>query len=465
MARLHLPHSLTARVLSAVILILVLGGLLVALSIWANGRLAAREAYDRLLLGAASDIAESVRIQDGAPVVDLPVSAFQLLAQAPEDRIYYAVQVPDGPFITGLDRDAVITPPDQGGPGPLYFAADLNREPARFVRVTRLFAERDFSGEVEILVGQTLRARRAMTAGLMRDALLPMAVAGALLLIMSWFVTRSALRPLEALSDDLTGRDPYDLTPMPSDGLPRELQVMLGAMNRFMGRLDRQVDTMRNLIADTAHQLRTPVAAIRVQAEIAQDDPDAPARKRALDRLLGRTRSLGTLLDQLLSRAMVIHRIDSAPRLPVDLREVALEILEERDHELIAPGIEVRLEIGEDPVLVRGDAFSIGEAAKNLLGNALRHGKPPVSIGADRRGDRAILWVRDCGPGPGTAIADQLGDRFNRTTGSGEDSTGLGLSIVKSTAEAFDGKIEMARDADGFRAALSFPVAVERGRP
>ena len=456
-------HSLTARVLGAVILILVLGGLLVALSIWANGRLAARQAYDRLLLGAASDIAESVRIQNGQPVVDLPVSAFQLLAQAPEDRIYYAVLAPGGRFVTGLDRDTIIPAPAASGPAPLYFAADLNGEPARFVRVLRLFAERDFSGEVEVVVGQTLRARQMMTAGLMRDALLPMGLAGMLLLAMSWFVTRSALRPLEALSDDLIRRDPYDLTPMASHGLPRELQVMLGAMNRFMGRLDRQVDTMRNLIADTAHQLRTPVAAIRVQAEIAQEDPDAPARKRALDRLLGRTRSLGTLLDQLLSRAMVIHRIDSAPRRPVDLREVALDILEQRDHELIAPGVEVRLEIGEDPVLVRADAFSLSEAAKNLLGNALRHGAPPVSIGADLLDGCAVLWVQDCGPGPGTAISDQLGDRFNRSTASGEDSSGLGLSIVKSTAEAFDGKVEMARNETGFRAALSFPAVDRRG--
>lgn len=460
MVSIRMPHSLTARVLTAVILILVLGGLLVALSIWANGRLAARQAYDRLLLGAASDIAESVRIQDGQPFVDLPVSAFELLAQAPDDRIFYAVQVPNGPFVTGLDRDTVIEVPDQNG-SPFYFSADLNGEPARFVRVARLFAERDFSGEVEVLVGQTLQARQSMTAGLMRDALLPMAMAGGLLLIMSWFVTRSALRPLEALSDDLTRRDPHDLTPMASDGLPRELQVMLSAMNRFMGRLDRQVDTMRNLIADTAHQLRTPVAAIRVQAEIAQDDPDAPARKRALDRLLGRTRSLGTLLDQLLSRAMVIHRIDSVPRRPVDLREVALDIVEHRDHELIAPGVEVRLEIGDSPVLINADAFSIGEAAKNLLGNALRHGNPPVSIGACLEGTRAVLWVRDCGAGPASVVSDQLGDRFNRSAGSGEDSTGLGLSIVKSTAEAFDGHVEMTRDASGFRAALSFPATDE----
>lgn len=461
MVRPPLPHSLTARVLSAVMLILVLGGVLVGLSIWANGRLAARQAYDRLLLGAASDIAESVRIQDGQPIVDLPVSAFELLAQAPDDRIYYAVRGPDGRFITGLDPDTVIAPPQPVSQVAQYFTADLNGEPARFVRLPRLFAERDFSGEVEIVVGQTLLARRAMTAGLMLDALLPMAVAGALLLIMSWFVTRSALRPLEAMSDDLIRRDPYDLTPVASHGLPRELQVMIAAMNRFMGRLDRQVLSMRNLIADTAHQLRTPVAAIRVQAEIAQADPDAPARHRALDRLLNRTRSLGTLLDQLLSRAMVIHRIDSAPRLPVDLREVALEALEQSDHEVIAPGVEVHLKIGEDPVWVRGDAFSLGEATKNLLGNALRHGKAPVSIGASLEGGRAVLWVRDSGPGPETSVSARLGDRFNRNAGSGEDSSGLGLSIVKSTAEAFDGTVEMTRTDDGFRVSLNFPAATE----
>ena len=132
MTSLRLPHSLTARVLSAVVLILILGGFLVGLSIWANGRLAARQAYDRLLLGAASDIAESVRIQDGEPIVDLPVSAFQLLAQAPDDRIFYAVQIPDGPFITGLDRDTVIDIPQQPGTAPLYFAADLNRRARPF---------------------------------------------------------------------------------------------------------------------------------------------------------------------------------------------------------------------------------------------------------------------------------------------------------------------------------------------
>ncbi|NDV49613.1 MULTISPECIES: sensor histidine kinase [unclassified Salipiger] len=462
-----LPPSLASRVLKAVLLILLAGGLLVAGATLYNGRLAARQSYDRILLGAARDIAGSIHIQSGRPIVDLPVSAFELLAQAPEDRIHYAVRGPGNTLITGLDETDIAPPARRGGAssGPEFFDARLNGEPARFVRVTRRFAERDFSGSISVTVGQTLRARQAMALGLTLDTVLPMLLAGLALLVMSWLVTRSALRPLEAMSEDLAARDPYDLTPVPTDGLPRELTVMLEAMNRFMGRLDRQMEGMRHLISDAAHQLRTPVAAIRVQAEAMQDQPDDALRARALSRLLTRTRSLGSLLDQLLSRALVSHRSESVPRAPLDLREVALEVVERGDHELLAPEAELRLEIGEEPVMVRADAFSVGEAAKNLLVNALKHGASPIAIGAELRGTEAALWVRDAGAGPAPEIAARLGQRFERSTASHEDSAGLGLAIVASVAAAFGGRIALEYPGGGFRIALLLPAAPQEDAP
>ncbi|GGE29297.1 sensor histidine kinase [Primorskyibacter flagellatus] len=452
-------QSLTARVFGTVLAILVLGGVLVAISILWNGRQAARQSYDRILFGAASDIAESIRIQQGAPLVDLPVSAFELLAQAPEDRIYYAILDPGREIITSVDPQQRIVPPPRSADPARFFDAELDGEPARFVQVTRRFTERDFSGAVDVIVGQTLRARQAMTTELMLNALLPMAAAGILLMAIAVLVVRSALRPLDALVSDLTGRDPYDLTPMPTDNLPRELQVMLGAMNRFMARLDGQVEAMRNLISDTAHQLRTPVAAIQIHAESATVETDGVSRRRALDRLLIRTRSLSKLLDQLLSRALVVHRTDSVARTPVDLREVALEVMERDDSLALAPETELRLVIGEEPVIVLADAFSLQEAARNLLGNALKYGKPPVSIGASQEGGEVILWVHDCGAGPAEGVIARLGDRFNRTAGSHENSTGIGLSIVTSVAAAFAGRVTMTQDETGFRAALVFPSA------
>lgn len=442
--------------LTGVIALLALGGVLVSVSTWFNGRSAAWEAYDRLLVGAANDISESIRILDGAPIADLPVSAFQLLGQAPDDRISYAVRGPRGELITGFDeapgrRDARAT-------GPVYFDAPMQDEPARFVEITRRFAEREFSGVVSITVGQTLRARRAMALELMLDALVPMAVAGAALILIAIGVVRGAVRPLGEIAEGLSRRDPYDLTPVPTETVPREINVILKAMNGFMGRLDRQFGVMQNLISDTAHQLRTPVAAIRVQAESAMDEDDPAERARMLDRLLGRTRSLGTLLDQMLSRALVIHRTDSMARAVLDVRMVALEIVETRDHEVLAPGVEVELVIGEDPVMVEADEFSLVQAGKNLLSNALTHGRPPVRIGVETAEGRACLWVEDAGPGMSPDLAATLGQRFLRAAAPRADSAGIGLSIVAAVADSLGGEVALSQRPGGFRVTLALPL-------
>jgi two-component system sensor histidine kinase TctE len=454
------PQSLVARVIQTVVFILVVGGIFVALATWQNGRQAARQSYDRILLGAANTIAEGLRVREGVPFVDLPVAAFELLAQAPDDRVYYSIVGPSGAVISGFG-DAAVGEAAKGLRGVQYFDAGLQGEDARFVRVPRLFAEREFSGEVTVIVGQTLRARQAMAMELMLDAVLPMALAGIALLAMAWLAVRTAVRPLDAVADDLARRDPRDLTPMPLAGLPRELQIMLESLNRFMGRLDRQIDAMRNLISDTAHQLRTPVAAIRVQAETLHDEGNAPERERALERLLARTRSLGALLDQLLARALVIHRTDSAPRMALDLREIALDIVESRDHELIAPGKDVRLLIGEEAVLVEAEAFSVTEAAKNLLNNALKHGQAPIVVGVAQEGGEAWLWVLDAGAGPAADLAARLGGRFERSASSQEGSAGLGLSIVGAVATAFGGRVAFEKVESGFRAALVLPLVEE----
>jgi two-component system sensor histidine kinase TctE len=279
------------------------------------------------------------------------------------------------------------------------------------------------------------------------------------LLLTSYFAIRAAVRPLETIAANLRDRDPYDLTPIPTDNVPGEVEVMLSAMNRFMGRLDRQMGVMRNLISDTAHQLRTPVAAIRVQAESILTAPNDDSPRRTVDRLVARTRTLGRLLDQLLSRAMVIHRTDNLPRTLIDLRDIALEVLEQRDHEVLSPENDVQLVIGEDPICVLADPFSLTQAAGNLLSNAMTHGRAPIRIGVSQTDGTAQLWIEDAGDGPPPEIAAKLGRRFERSNTSGEDSRGLGMSIVYAVATAFDGRIEMARDGNGFRITMVFPLA------
>ncbi|MCE5973984.1 sensor histidine kinase N-terminal domain-containing protein [Sinirhodobacter sp. WL0062] len=453
--------SLSARLAGGLVVLLVVGGVVLSLATFAYGRAAAREAFDRLLVGAASSIAASVSVIEGAAVVDLPVSAFDLLALAPEDRIAYQVRGVDGAVLTGY-ADLPQPPPSRlVTSGPVYYDAAFTGEPARFIRLTRRFAERDLSGTIEVIVGQTLRERNALAEDIALNALMGLAIGGAAVVLLAVLVVRSALRPLDELALALAGRDPQDLTAI-STAVPREVASLVGAVNGFMARLDRQFDAMRNLISDSAHQLRTPVAALRAQADLATQETDPDRRNRLIGRIHDRSVSLGRLLDQMLSRALVIHRIDSARREAVDLRDIALDIVESGDHQLIAPGAEVRLEIGEAPVIVQGDPLSLGEAAKNLFRNALAHGRAPIVLGADVQGAQARLWVQDAGPGPSAAVRTQFGGRFVRSAAADGRSAGLGLSIADSVARAFGGHLALEDRAEGFRVVIILPRSGER---
>lgn len=449
--------SLTARMIAGLAVLLIAGAGVMAFGALAYGKIAARDAFDRLLVGAANDIAASISVEDGAVVVDLPVSAFELLALAPDDRVAWAVRGPGGALLTGYD-DLPAFPPGAADTG--FLDADFSGEPARYMRVTRRFAERDLSASVEVVVGQTLRARNELAVSLLRNALIGLALGGVVLIGLMVLVVRSALRPLDRLADDIARRDPQDLTPLDT-GVPREVAAAVSAMNGFMRRLDRQFAAMKSLISDSAHQLRTPVAALRAQADQAAQESDRARRDRLVARIHQRSVSLGRLLDQMLSRALVLHRSDTARRELVDLRDVALDVFEAGDHRWIAPETEVRLDLGETPVLVRADAPSLGEAVKNLLSNALAHGQSPVALGVDTIGDTARVWVRDAGPGPAAELRGRLAERFAQSAVAKGDSAGLGLSIARTVAEAFDGRLELDNTPEGFRAGLAFDTLKE----
>lgn len=283
--------SLAARVALAVGTVLLVGGIFVSLAAFAYGRQAAREAYDRLLVGAANDIAESIAVRDAQAVVDLPPSAFELLALAPEDRISYRVIGPGGETLTGYDTAPA---PADGSGDMAFYDADLGGEAGRFVRVTRRFAERSFSGSVQVIVGHTTLARRALAVSITRNALIVLALTGVAMAALAIFAVRSALRPLDRIGATLQARDPYDLTPI-NMTVPREAAIMVRSLNGFIRRLDRQVASMRHLIEDSAHQLRTPVAAIRAQADLAAGEANPARRAQIIARIHRRSVSLSLI--------------------------------------------------------------------------------------------------------------------------------------------------------------------------
>jgi two-component system sensor histidine kinase TctE len=444
--------SIAGRLAMALVVIFAGGGLAVVLAALAYGRAAADRSYDRLLIGAADQISGAVGLRLGRIDVDVPVSAFQLLALAPDDRIAYAVLGPDGALVTGYPDLPVSR---RSG---VFVNGDLEGEPARFVTVVHRFAERAFIGDVTVIVGQTTNARLDLAHEITRAALVLAGAVGLLMSMLAIFAVRTALRPLERIEAGLAGRAPQDLTPI-AIAVPQEVSRLVGALNGFMTRIERQIAALSSLIGDASHQLRTPVAALRAQAELARDEDDPDSLRRLVGGIHSRAVNLTRLTDQLLSRAMVIHRADSAPLAALDLRRAAIEAVAEADRDHAGGTAALALDLSEDAVEVRGDMLSLVEATKNLIGNALRYGAAPVTVRVAVEDGQAVLAVQDRGPGIPESAWSDAARRYSRDSGISATSAGLGLAIVDAVAVAHRGALRFRRTtADAFEAALVMPL-------
>ncbi len=232
---------------------------------------------------------------------------------------------------------------------------------------------------------------------------------------------------------------------------------------------------MQTLIADATHQLRTPISALRSQAELAVDEPD-PERLRLLARgVQNRAVGLSRLADQLLNQALVIHRAETAPLTRIDIRAVAARAAAESDRDNPDLGPALKLHLPEEPAETMGDLFSLAEATKNLINNASRDGKPPILLSVepevlDDGRDAWALCVSDYGAGVPDALLAGNVQRFARSDPEAEGEAshkdanggGLGLAIVREVIGFHDGALRFERSPDGrFRAILAVPAAGE----
>jgi two-component system sensor histidine kinase TctE len=433
------------------------GAMLLFLGARSYGRAAADRSYDHLLVSSALSIAGSVALIDGQWQVDLPYAALDLLAMAPEDRVFYRVANGEGATITGYDD--LPEPPTKPLDGkPTLFDADYRGERTRFVAVLRWVAGSANQRQAVVQVGQTRIARNELADDVVLRAIVAIAVMSAAMMALVWFGVHRVMRPLQRIEHDLSQREPSDLRAIEGP-VPLELAQMVAALNRFMGRLSASNETLRAFMAEAAHQMRTPLAALRAQAQLALDE-DAPGQQHSLVAIERNASQLTRLLNQLLSDASAIHRANVPQFDTVDLAEVLHQAVDD-SLSPAAPRPDVRLACTSEKTLVRGDALLLREAIKNLIDNAIKHGaseRGPMQVALTVGAGQCVLAVADYGPGIRPAEAHAVFERFVRGQAAATGGAGLGLAIVKRIVESHGGRIDLSnRSEGGLVVSLRFP--------
>lgn len=366
------------------------------------------------------------------------------------DDLDYVFQVwsPDGQRIY-VSRPRVELP-DQAVLG--YATADVNN------RKWRVFSMQ--AGGRTIQVAQPLLSRRALALTFALNSVWPMLLIVPLLLLVVAWVVRRSLGPLRSLSTELENRAATSFDPLDPSAVMQEMQPVVRAMNGLFARTRQAFDAQQMFVADAAHELRSPLAALRLQLQMLDRAPDESARRLAAQRLDARIDRATHLVEQLLALA----RADSGGREPAaatSLADAARQALGDTVDLAQARQVDAGLEQA-DELTVLAPPQGLRMLARNLVDNAVRYcprgGRVDVRVRAEA--GRALLEVDDSGPGIPASERPRVFDRFYRRAESPPGGSGLGLAIVKSVAERSHATVELLDSPlGGLRVRVSFPVA------
>lgn len=446
-------RSLQARMLALVLGLVTVVWLGAALMTWND----ARHELDELLDGHLAQAAALLVVQQVRPHEDNDGDGDDGVADAPTLH-KYAPKVAFQVFHEG----ALLVRSGNAGTTPMAIATDGYST----VRLPdgaewRVFATRGAENDVQVYVGEQVASRNSILWAVLRSMLWPLVIALPLLALAGWWAVRQGLEPMRQLSHALGHRQPQALEPVVLADMPSEMRPLVDALNALFERIGRMVELERRFTADAAHELRTPIAAIRTQAQVAQGaGSDVAQREHALQATLAGCDRATRLVEQLLTLA----RLEAAPAAhadTVDLGGVARRVAAE-----LAPAALMRhqtLELEADiPCAVAGDEMLTGVLVRNLVDNALRYSPEGarIRVSLSVEAGQPVLRVEDSGAGMTTQQMARLGERFYRVPGHEQPGSGLGWSIVRRIGAVLGVRLEVARSKllGGLAVAVWWPV-------
>jgi two-component system sensor histidine kinase QseC len=339
--------------------------------------------------------------------------------------------------------------------------ADVTLEDHRW----RVYSQWDEKREIQVQVGERHEFRAEMAEYLARRLLMPMAVFLPVLALLIWFGIGRGLAPLRRIGAEVAARDPRNLRPLDDRAVPTEVVALVASLNGLLGRLDEALEKERRFTADAAHELRTPLSALKTHAQVALRAVDDEQRRNALENLIRGVDRATHQVEQLLTLARLDPDAEALPQAEsCDLAALARQALADLTPAAMAKNIELELS-GAETLILNGNAGMIGILARNLVDNAIRYtpegGWVKVSLAADRGAAR--LEVLDSGPGIPESERQRVWDRFYRVLGTQATGSGLGLSIVKRIADLHGARVslEEGENGRGLRVRVDFPATKE----
>jgi two-component system, OmpR family, sensor histidine kinase QseC len=328
-------------------------------------------------------------------------------------------------------------------------------------RVWRTFGLIEPKSHLMVQVGEQLAVRKETVRYIVLNSLWPLFVALPLFGIVIWITVGGGLKPLKLVAQKVERRDPDSLVPISSEGVPHEVVPMVESLNRLFARLQSALDNERRFTADAAHELRTPLAALKTMAQAKRLSDHSGEHKLFLDQVVKGVDRTTHLLEQLLTLA----RMESQSMVMTDLQKVdigeqVIQVLSHIGPQALERQIDLSFEGGEQKILVNGYAPALQILIRNLIDNAIRYTPTggSVRLALNQRPDETALVIEDSGPGIPDSQKALVFQRFTRGEGVQSEGSGLGLSIVRRIIELHHAGISLdnLQDSMGLRVTVTF---------
>ena len=422
---------------------------------WLVAQSIAGKPFDRALEYNVQALAQLVSVQNQRASFNLPQPARELLRADDSDLVYYQVLGPKGEFLSG-ERD-MPQPPDEdvARAGEVRLRDDEMR--GLDVRIAYTWVKVDLPGAQPTLVqvAETREKRSVLATEIIKGVMLPQFVILPLAVLLVWLALVRGIKPLSQLEERIRARKPDDLSPLDEKAVPLEVAPLVSSVNDLLTRLKVSIATQKRFLADAAHQLKTPLAGLRMQADLAQrEGADADMLKQSLKQI-GRSSVRAThTVNQLLALARAESSGQAIALQACDLARITTDAVKDS----VPRALEKSIDLGYDGAQpgspgaqMLGNPTLLKELVQNLLDNAISYtpsspqapGVITARVLADPYGHVIVLQVDDSGPGIPASERELVFQPFYRTLGTNVDGSGLGLSIVREIARQHDAQITL----------------------